>query len=183
MESSIRDLYGRIADRFGDLIENCPPEKWDQPSPCPGWTARDVAAHVVSNHRRAVAGLDGSAYSAPGRDDDLLLAWGAASAAVRAGLRDRSTAGVLLGEEFGGIPFAEFVKRMACADTLVHTWDLARATGQGETLDAEGVSIALAVLLPEDDDIRLPGAFGTKVPSTADADPQTRLLNFLGRRP
>ena len=29
--------------------------------------------------------------------------------------------------------------------------------------------------------IRMPGVFGPKVESAADADPQTELLNFLGR--
>lgn len=42
-------LYDRIAGRFGDVLDACPPDRWASPSPCPGWTARDVAAHVVRN--------------------------------------------------------------------------------------------------------------------------------------
>ncbi|MBY6301369.1 maleylpyruvate isomerase N-terminal domain-containing protein [Streptomyces clavuligerus] len=61
------ELYGRIAERFGELIINCPQGGWKAASPCPGWTAGDVVAHVVTNHRRAVTGLDGSGYSAPRR--------------------------------------------------------------------------------------------------------------------
>ncbi|MGW4563987.1 TIGR03086 family metal-binding protein [Streptomyces sp. NPDC004561] len=182
MGSSVQHLYERIAGRFEDLIANCPSGRWEDPSPCPGWTAWDVAAHVVSNHRRATAGLDGSGYSTPGRGEDLLQAWNSASAEIKDALRTPEKASALLGEEFGSIPFEEFVKRMACADTLIHTWDLARATGQDETLDAEAVSVATGILLPEDDDIRTPKAFGPKVASVADADAQTRLLNFLGRQ-
>ncbi|MFI1828128.1 TIGR03086 family metal-binding protein [Streptomyces sp. NPDC020412] len=176
------ELYGRIAERFGELILNCPQGRWEDPSPCPGWTARDVAAHVVSNHRRAVAGLDGSGHSAPGRDEDLSRAWSAASEEIKAALRDPVKAQALLGEEFGCLPFEEFVRRMACADTLIHGWDLARATGQDEVLDPEAVAVATEILLPEDRDIRMPGAFGVKVSPVADADAQTRLLNFLGRQ-
>ncbi|MFF4243959.1 TIGR03086 family metal-binding protein [Streptomyces sp. NPDC001822] len=182
MESSVPELYERIAERFGELIRDCPPDRWQDPSPCPGWTARDVAAHVVSNHRRAVAGLDGSGHAAPGRGEDLSQAWDAASGAIKASLRDPAKARALLGEEFGSIPFEEFVRRMACADTLIHGWDLARATGQDEALDAEAVAVATEILLPEDGDIRMPRAFGAKISSAADADAQTRLLNFLGRR-
>ncbi|WP_329040020.1 TIGR03086 family metal-binding protein [Streptomyces sp. NBC_00178] len=182
MESSVPELYERIAERFGELIRVCPPDRWQDPSPCPGWAARDVAAHVVSNHRRAVAGLDGSSHAAPGRGEDLAQAWDAASGAVKASLRDPAKARALLGEEFGSIPFEEFVRRMACADTLIHGWDLARATGQDEALDAEAVAVATEILLPEDGDIRMPRAFGAKISSAADADAQTRLLNFLGRR-
>ncbi|BBA95821.1 hypothetical protein RVR_835 [Actinacidiphila reveromycinica] len=181
MASSVPELYGRIAGRFGELIHDCPQDRWEDPSPCPGWTARDVAAHVVSNHRRAVAGLDGSDYSAPGRGEDLARAWGAASGEVGAALRDPGKARALLGEEFGSLPFEEFVRRMACADTLIHGWDLARATGQDEALDPEAVAVATGILLPEDEDIRMPRAFGAKVPSARGADAQTRLLNFLGR--
>lgn len=180
--SSVPELYGRIAERFGELILNCPPDRWEDPSPCPGWTAWDVTAHVVSNHRRAVAGLDGSGYSAPGRGEDLVQAWDAASEEIKAALRDPVKARVLLGEEFGSIPFEDFVRRMACADTLIHGWDLARATGQDEASDFEAVAMATEILLPEDGDIRMPRAFGAKVPPTADADAQTRLLNFLGRK-
>ncbi|MER7045088.1 TIGR03086 family metal-binding protein [Streptomyces jumonjinensis] len=180
--SSVLELYGRIAERFGELILNCPQDRWENPSPCPGWTARDVVVHVVSNHRRAVAGLDGSGYSAPGRGENLPHAWDAASEEIKAALRDPAKASALLGDEFGSIPFEEFVRRMACADTLIHGWDLARATGQDEVLDSEAVAVATETLVPEDGDIRMPRAFGAKVPAAPDADAQTRLLNFLGRQ-
>ncbi|WP_445398312.1 TIGR03086 family metal-binding protein [Streptomyces sp. LE64] len=182
MASSVPELYGRIAERFGELIRDCPREGWEAASPCPGWTAWDVVAHVVTNHRRAVAGLEGSDYSGPGRGEGLSRAWEAASAEVKAALRDPVKAHARLGEQFGSLPFEEFVRRMACADTLIHGWDLARATGQDEVLDSEAVAVATEILLPEDGDIRMPRAFGAKVPSAVDADAQTRLLNFLGRR-
>ncbi len=111
----------------------------------------------------------------------MLQAWNFASAAIKTALRDPERVHTLLGEEFGSIRFDEFVKRMACADTLIHTWDIARATGQSEVLDAEAVSLAMAMLLPEDGDIRMPNAYGAKIASAANADAQTRLLNFLGR--
>jgi hypothetical protein len=69
---------------------------------------------------------------------------------------------------------------MACADTLIHEWDFARATGQDQALDACGVAVAIEMLRPEDEQIRMPGACGGKVEAAADADPRTRLLNFLG---
>lgn len=174
-------LYDRIADRFGDLLDRCPADRWASPSPCPGWTARDVAAHVVRNHRRALAGLDGSAYAAPTEDEDIHRAWRDVAGGVRSGLRDPDRAATALGAEFGSITFAEFIRRMACADTLIHAWDFARATGQDETLDPGGVAVATAMLMPEDGQIRMPGAFGGKVEAATDADDQTRLLNFLGR--
>lgn len=182
-ESSTQDLYERVAARFGDLVESCRAESWSAPSPCPGWTAWDVAAHVVRNHRRALAGLDGSRYSAPTRDEDVREAWRSASEGVRQALRDPTLAGTQLAAEFDACTFETFIRRMACADMLIHTWDFARATEQDERLDPEGVAVATSILVPEDRDIRMPHAFGPKVSPADDADPQTRLLNFLGRRP
>lgn len=181
-ESSTHDLYARVADRFGELLERCPPGGWSAPSPCPGWTARDIAAHVVSNHRRATAGLDGSGWEAPTAQEDVREAWRRASERVRAALLDPVLATRRLGADFDGYSFEEFVRRMACADTLIHTWDFARATGQGERLDPEGVELATSMLVPEDQAIRAPHAFGASVAAEDDADAQTRLLNFLGRQ-
>ena len=35
---------------LADLLESLPPEGWQQPSLCEGWTVRDVAAHLTFSH-------------------------------------------------------------------------------------------------------------------------------------
>ena len=66
-------------------------------------------------------------------------------------------------------------------DVLVHTWDLARATGLDERLDADEVHRLLVVMEPNDAVMRQGTAFGPKVPCPDDADEQTKLLAFTGR--
>ncbi|HLH28365.1 MAG TPA: hypothetical protein VKW77_05585, partial [Acidimicrobiales bacterium] len=108
--------------------------------------------------------------------------WSAATERVRAYLDDPERASsVVSGGPFGDQPFESLVGRLLCADTLIHTWDLARATGQDERLDLEGVAKAMEFLEPIDDAIRRPGGFAARIPAPPDADPQTRLLNFGGR--
>jgi uncharacterized protein (TIGR03086 family) len=68
-------------------------------------------------------------------------------------------------------------------DVLIHTWDLARATGQDETLDAAEVEAMLAGAEPYDEMLRTSGQYGPRVAVPDDADPQTRLIAFLGRQP
>ena len=68
-------------------------------------------------------------------------------------------------------------------DVLIHTWDLARATGQDETLDPDEVSGALQGMLPFDAVLRASGHYGPKVEVPARADDQTKLIAFTGRRP
>jgi len=68
-------------------------------------------------------------------------------------------------------------------DVLVHTWDLARATGLDETLDPDEVHRMLAEMEPLDAVLRKSGHFGPRVEVPAEADEQTRLIAFLGRQP
>ena len=63
----------------------------------------------------------------------------------------------------------------------MHTWDLARAVGGDEKLDANAVTQAYSGMKPMDAMIRQPGIFGPKVEPAADADEQEQFLNFLGR--
>lgn len=32
---------------LGDVIEQVPDEGWDKPTPCPGWTSREVLGHYL----------------------------------------------------------------------------------------------------------------------------------------
>ncbi len=68
-------------------------------------------------------------------------------------------------------------------DVLVHTWDLARAAGLDETLDADEVRRLLEGMEPLDEVLRSSGQYGQRVPVPDDADEQTRLIAFTGRRP
>jgi uncharacterized protein (TIGR03086 family) len=68
-------------------------------------------------------------------------------------------------------------------DLLVHAWDLARATGQDETIDADEASAFLAGLEPWDAALRGSGHYGPRIPVPDDADDRAKLLAFTGRRP
>jgi uncharacterized protein (TIGR03086 family) len=66
---------------------------------------------------------------------------------------------------------------------LIHTWDLARATGLDETLDADEVHRFVESMEPMDQMLRDSGHYGPRVAVPDDADEQTRLIAFVGRRP
>ena len=68
-------------------------------------------------------------------------------------------------------------------ELLVHGWDLARATGLDETLDGEDVHRLLFAMEPMDEVLRASGQYGPRVVVSPDADEQTRLIAFTGRRP
>ena len=68
-------------------------------------------------------------------------------------------------------------------DLLIHTWDLARATGLDEELDAGEVHRMYVGIQPMDQVLRESGHYGPRVPVADDASEQARLLAFTGRQP
>jgi uncharacterized protein (TIGR03086 family) len=119
----------------------------------------------------------------PSVDDDPAGAWRAADRAIRAALADPATARRPTSTRAGEMPLEDLVAMTGLMDLLVHSWDLARATGQDEALDPAEVSGFLVGIEPWDAALRSSGHYGPRVPVPDDADEQTRLLAFTGRHP
>ena len=181
--SEVSDRYARVAAGFALRLSGIGADQWGTPTPCTDWDVRALVSHVVATHYRVVAAVHGAEPVGVDPEGDLVAQWSAATAAVREALADSELAGRTVGGMFGEQPFESLVGRLLCADTLFHTWDLARATGQDESLDAAGVAQASGFLEPIDDAIRRPGGFAPKIEPAPGADAQTRFLNFGGRRP
>jgi uncharacterized protein (TIGR03086 family) len=179
--SEISDRYVRVADGFEARLNGVATDQWSSGSPCVEWTARDVALHVINTHRRVRAALGDVSYEELDREADLKAPWASATEGIRAALTDQSLASQTVGGVFGEQPFESLVGRLLCTDTLIHTWDLARATGQDDALNEDASEKALEFLTPMDDAIRRPGGFAPKLIPPDGADVQTRLLAFAGR--
>src|SRR5262249_44705572 len=112
---------------------------------------------------------------------DPVASWHEVTAMMQSALRDEVLATSVVSPRFGDMPFEDLVSRMVCSDTLVHTWDLSRATGQDEQLDPGAVAYAWTWMHVAGDTPRASGSSGRGGPPPADADTQPRLLCFLGR--
>jgi uncharacterized protein (TIGR03086 family) len=158
---------------------------WDVPSPVAAWTARDVVGHLVTwfpPFLHAGSGIE--LPSGPPVTDDPAGAWRAHSDAVQALLDDPATAGrKLANPHIGELPLDRAIDQFYTVDVFMHTWDLARATGQDEHLDPQRCAAMLAGMLPMDALLRSSGHYGPRVEVPEDADPQTKLLAFIGRHP
>jgi uncharacterized protein (TIGR03086 family) len=113
-------------------------------------------------------------------DGDVVATWNASRDAIH-GMIDTADLSKVIESPFGPMPMEQLLGRIMATDTLVHTWDLARAVGGDETLDAEAVSGSYSGMKPMDAMIRRPGLFADKVDVPAGADEQTEFLAFLGR--
>jgi hypothetical protein len=158
--SEVTERYRRAAAAFTERVQAVPDDGWERPAPCEGWVARDVVRHLVE--------------WVPGFFD----------AALQARLDDPATVSAEVSHPRAGTHrFDDAVGTFVLGDVLVHTWDLARAAGLDERLDPELVHDLLVGLEPMDGALRSSGQFGTRVEVAPDADEQTRLIAFTGRRP
>lgn len=184
-ERTAADEHRRVAGTFTDRVRGVPAGSWDNPAPVDGWLARDVVRHLVEWFPPFLKGGTGIDLPAgPSVDQDPVAAWTVHCDAVQALLDDPGTAGLAFSNPHtGAMPLPTAVERFYTADVFMHTWDLARATGQDETLDGDKCAQMLAGMLPLEEMIRSSGQYGPRVPVPADADAQTRLLGFIGRDP
>lgn len=177
------DEHRIVAAIFTDRVRGVPPGCWDDPAPCDGWVARDVVRHLVEwfpGFLRAGAGVELPA--GPPVDDDPVAAWEVHSDGVQALLDHPATEGrVLRNPHVGDLPLDLAVSRFYTADVFLHTWDLARATGQDERLDPDRCADLLTGMQPMDEALRASGHYGARVEVPADSDVQTLLLAFIGR--
>ncbi|MGH3867447.1 MAG: TIGR03086 family metal-binding protein [Pseudonocardiaceae bacterium] len=178
--SEALDRYRALADDFSARVNTVPAAAWSNQSPCEEWKARDVVAHVIGVQRHCLSVLDGTPEPS-GDPGDVVSAWAAARSDVETALADPDRAGRVVESPFGKMPFEVLVGRFVSTDLLVHTWDLSRATGLEERINADAVAHAYAGLKPMDAMLRGSGMFKDKVPPPAGADLQTEFLCFVGR--
>ncbi len=176
------DRYELVAAGFDRRVKAVPADKWDAQSPCEGWVARDVVTHVVRNHRSMAAAATETEAEEVGADEDPGRSWSEAYERMRTLSKDPDTLSKPVSGPGGPIPLEEALGSLVSMDTHIHTWDLARAVGGDERLDPDVVRLAWEMLQPMDAMIRQPGIFGPKLDPPSDADEQTKLLYFLGRR-
>jgi uncharacterized protein (TIGR03086 family) len=182
--SEISERYRRVAGQFTQRVDAVPPGAWDNPSPCEGWVARDIVRHLTEWVPAFFCDQWGlEAPGGPSVDDDPAGAWKALDATLQAALDDPAVADDVRDNHMGRSSFATTLDMICTPDVLAHTWDLARATGLDETLDAEEVHRFVLGMEPHDAAMRSSGHYGARVPVPDDADEQTRMLAFLGRRP
>lgn len=157
-------------------------------TPCDKWAVRDLLNHIVGGGYMFATCLSGGTVdpaSAPSDlvGDDHVAAWDAAMAAFSSALDATTDLSAPATLPFGTMP-ADVALRVAAADLLVHSWDLARATGQQFDPPADFIAsidpFYHQFLQPE---VRAMGLFAEAVNVPDDASALDRLVSFAGRQP
>jgi uncharacterized protein (TIGR03086 family) len=183
------DAFGTARAEFERRLHAIGVADWDKPSPCEGWTVRDVVHHVVAGNRAQAMVLRGgnaveivAARATP--IVDPVAEFGPTADEVLAAASVPGTMEGIVHHPAGDMPGSQAFS-LRPMELLLHAWDVARGIGVDETLDPECVAFVWAVLQPSRDTIGTRGVFGTGPSDTLgdDAPLQQRLLDLSGRRP
>jgi uncharacterized protein (TIGR03086 family) len=158
-------------------------DDWDAPAPCEGWVARDVVRHMVEWMPAFLEAAGGPPLVITADvGADPAGAWVQLRDGLQAMLDDPAIACSELSHPRAGTHrFDAGIDMFFTGDVFMHTWDLARATGQPEQLDEAMAAELLAGMEPLDDMLRQSGQYGPKVEPPTGADATTRLMAFIGR--
>ena len=181
----------RASDGFRAVVTQVGDDQWAAPTPCAGWTVRDLVGHVASGSEMAARLADGAgrneAIAVLGIDhlgDDPLAAVDRALRGQVVAFERPDVAARVFHHPAGDMPGSQ-VLGFRVNDLLVHQWDLARAIGVDESLDPSVVQLVWDGIQPMLPMMGSVGVFG-EGPSGAvgdDAPLQLRLLDAMGRRP
>ncbi|CAN5163302.1 hypothetical protein BH23ACT9_BH23ACT9_35470 [soil metagenome] len=175
--------YRTLAERFARVAGRLDPAAWDRPSPCEGWTARDVVAHVIGTQRDFLQ-QQGIALDGPAEPmTDPAAAWDAHSAAMAACLDQSGVAETPYEGMFGPSTVGETLLTFYGFDMVVHRWDVAAAAGRSDLFDGEEMDRLEGNIAAFGEHLYMEGICGPAVEVPGDAPRQDRLLATLGRAP
>jgi uncharacterized protein (TIGR03086 family) len=181
------DLYVQAMSATSAYLDTVRADQWERATPCTQWNARDIANHIIGENLWAVELLNGVSIAEVGKRLDGDLAGDDPAASYRASVRLAANACMtpdamhtICHLSFGDYSGSAYVAQLLL-DTVVHGWDIAKATGQDTRLDAGLVEACLPIAVQLTTQFRNAGVFGECLPFGPDADAQTTLLAIMGR--
>lgn len=170
-----------VAERFTAIVDGV--HDWDAPTPVKEWKASDVVDHLTGWIPGFLASQAGVTIDEASESADPHEKWRVQRDSIQA-LLDGADAGRAVETEwFGTMPLDQLIDRFYTADVFMHSWDLAKASGQEPGLDAEWAAEMHGGMAAMGEAFRESGQFGTQQPVADDANEVDQLIAFIGRDP
>ncbi|HEV2309419.1 MAG TPA: TIGR03086 family metal-binding protein [Acidimicrobiia bacterium] len=175
------DVHRGALTGFTTVVRQVPDDAWHVPTPCREWDAAALVEHVIGFHQYLLLSPLGVRAHRP--REGTLARWLATEEAIRSVLDDPEAL-ERPASFFDGATRRPVELLAALADdTLVHTWDLARAVGLPDRLEPRACGLAYARAQRVPPDQRGSTMYQPAVAVPEDADTQDHLLGLLGRDP
>jgi uncharacterized protein (TIGR03086 family) len=176
------DQLAHALDTTGSLVAELRAEELALPTPCSGWTVRDLLAHLVGGQFLFAQLLRGE-EPAPGADPlgaDPSAAYAGSARALLDAFRSPGALERAVTVPIGTVP-GVVALHLRLVEALVHGWDLARATGRPLHHPAALVEQALTFTRNALGEVPAGRAFAPPQPVPDDAPAIDRLAALLGR--
>jgi uncharacterized protein (TIGR03086 family) len=176
MDIDLLDLYRRASGWAADKVAGA--TDLTGSTPCADWNVRDLLNHMLETQRYFLGAARGESASPPGQTPPDTVSDKPADdfAQVRSEVIDAYSADGVIEKTMPALG-------IAFADSLLHGWDLANATGQDSTMPDGLAAAAYETIHGRFTDEQRKGIFGPEVAVPDDATPQQRLLAYTGRTP
>lgn len=190
LQTDIGAAHARALEQAGTIFAGVRADQLSAPTPCRKWNTRELANHLVGVNWMMSAVGKGEKVDMEGPRPDLVGddPGGAYETSRRAAAEVFTAPGAL--ERSWALPIGEVPGAMArnihLMETVIHTWDLAKATGQTNRLDPElgDVVLGLAPSIVTSGIRNESGNPFAQVITVAETAPvYERLAGFLGRTP
>ncbi|MFI6847557.1 TIGR03086 family metal-binding protein [Kitasatospora sp. NPDC050467] len=186
--TEVRRHYAAAGAEVARLIRTAPEDQWSAPTPCREWEVRTLVNHLAAQHLwvcQAIAGYTPDQIGRRFQGDVLgrnpLGVWEmAVDSAVRA-LGRPGAPDLLVHVSYGVRDVGGYVRELT-AETVVHSWDLARALGESGRMPQGAARYALAEFRGYRD-LAGTGLFDPPLTALPGADAQELLLALTGRDP
>lgn len=182
----VLENYDRAAAVASGVIDKIPTDRFGAPTPCSEWDVRGVVNHMVTGALMAISAATAGEPPEVGGDhvgDDPKGVFERVAKQERELLAQPGAMERPMRVPFGEQP-GSFVASMRINELLVHSWDLAKATGQPTDFEPELCAGVLATWRERmdgaDRSTHLP--FDDEQPVPDDATQADRLAAYLGRR-
>jgi len=178
--------YRLARESTAAIVDAVTPDQFTRPTPCTEWNVRELLDHLISTNRGFLA-LDDRLDGAPPVDgarvgDDFAAVYRLTADTV-ADAWDEARLDCAITMPFGAMP-GWFALAVHTVETVVHGWDLAKATGQPTAIDADLVAATAEYIAGFDPMFWGPnGAFVERIELPTTASPTDRLVASVGRRP
>ncbi|MDH3600067.1 MAG: TIGR03086 family metal-binding protein [Candidatus Tectomicrobia bacterium] len=181
--SEVLERWKVVTDGFAQRLNAVRDDQWDNSTPCPEFTVRQLVTHVIDVQRMVPKALGASGAIDTPVGDNLQTAWNTVHEAALAAYSAEGALATVVESPLGQMPAGQLMALPGIGDVLIHTWDLSHAIGADDTLSEEACQIQLEVLksLPEEA-LRQPRRFGPKIEAPEGSNAQTQLMCFCGRQ-
>jgi uncharacterized protein (TIGR03086 family) len=188
MSSRTAELFNQGLDFFTAVLTQVVDDDWERPSPCAGWTARDLLGHLASTVWSAISMMQGiePSWPDPTRPGDLVEGdpvkfWRDTVLRAQQVLADADLTRPM--ESPLGLTVADALA-IPVIDLYVHAWDLAATINLVREIPGTVIAYAHDHLdqVPEEIIRGENRAFAPKAETPADATPTEEFLAWTGRQ-